>query len=152
DGVDEVAIAPFESHDVSATIHAASFAHSKEQALAQVRSIPEPGKHNNTALYSAVSYGLDVLADRVRTLQSNGSAPTPETMLVVMTDGKNEVLAGDDAGLLSGAEGLNEVAGKVSASRLQVMGIGFGERRNIDVAALQRMSTDPPLMAADADS
>jgi Mg-chelatase subunit ChlD len=152
DGVDEVAIAPFESHDVSATIHAATFAHSKEQALAQVRSIPEPGKHNNTALYSAVSYGLDVLADRVRTLQSNGSTPAPETTLVVMTDGKNEVLVGDDAGLLSGAEGLNEVAGKVSASRLQVLGIGFGERSNIDVAALQRMSTDPPLMAADADS
>src|SRR5215472_14761046 len=126
DGVDEVAIVPFESHDVAATIHSASFARTREQALAQVQKIPAPAKNNNTALYSAVSFGLDLLQDHVGSLRSNGTAP-PQATLVVMTDGKNEILAGDDAGLLNGPEGLDEVARKASASQVQVIGIGFGE-------------------------
>src|ERR1041385_4318117 len=78
-GVDEVAIVPFESHNVASTIRAASFAHTKEDALTQVSGITEPQTHNNTALYSSVSVGLDVLNDHVRTLQnSNMVAPRSE--------------------------------------------------------------------------
>jgi len=150
DGVDEVAIVPFESHDVASTIRAASFARTKQEALSQIGNLPEPRKHNNTALYSAVALGLDVLNDRIRNIQKN--AALPEATLVVMTDGKNEVLAGDDAGLLRGAEGLDQAAQKVSESRLRVIGIGFGERDKVDLAALQRLTTDPPYMAGDADS
>jgi Ca-activated chloride channel family protein len=151
DGVDEVAILPFESHDVASTIRAASFAHTKEDALTQVNGITEPQRQNNTALYSAVSVGLDVLSDHIRTLQ-NGNTVAPETMLVVMTDGKNEVLAGDDPGLLSGPEGLEQVSHKVTASHVQVIGIGFGESNEIDRTALERISTEPPYMASDAAS
>ncbi len=152
DGVDEVAILPFESHDVGSAIRAASFAHTKEDALAQVRNIPGPQAQNNTALYSAVSLGLDVLSDHIRTLQGSGSTDAPETMLVVMTDGKNEVLPGDDADLLKGPEGLEQVSKKVAASRLQVVGIGFGKSGEVDLAALGRISTERPYMASDADS
>ena len=151
DGVDEVAIIPFESHDVAATIRAASFAHTKEDALSQVRSIPDPQRRNNTALYSAVSLGLDVLSDHVRAMEAGNKTYSPESMLVVMTDGTNEVLAGDDPGLLSGPEGLEQVARKVSSSRLQVVGIGFGEQSEIDLDALRRISTEPPYMASDAE-
>src|SRR5215467_4913442 len=151
DGVDEVAIVPFESHDVAATIHSASFARTREQALAQVQKIPAPAKNNNTALYSAVSFGLDLLQDHVGSLRSNGTAP-PQATLVVMTDGRNEVLAGDDAGLLNGPEGLDEVARKASASQVQIIGIGFGEPGEIDLGALRRTSNDPPYMATDAES
>src|SRR5215469_1022399 len=110
DGVDEVAIVPFESHNVASTIRAASFAHTKADALAQVNGIPAPLARNNTALYSAVSLGLDALHDHIHRLQESDSGYAPETMLIVMTDGRNEVYAGDDAGLLSGAEGLDEAA------------------------------------------
>src|SRR6266700_544600 len=151
DGVDEVAILPFESHGVASTIRAASFAHTKDDALTQVKSIPEPQGHNNTALFSAVSVGLDVLNDHVHSLQ-NGNTVAPETMLVVMTDGKNEVLAGDDPDLLSGPEGLEQVSHKVSTSHVQVIGIGFGESNEIDRTALERISTEQPYMASDADS
>ena len=150
DGVDEVAIVPFESHNVASTIRAASFAHTKDEALAEVKSILAPEAHNNTALYSAVSLGLDVLHDHIHTLQESDRSYAPETMLIVMTDGRNEVYAGDDAGLLNGAEGLDEAARKVSASRIQVIGIGFGERNEVDLAALQRLSTEKPHMATDA--
>lgn len=150
DGVDEVAIVPFESHNVASTIRAASFAHTKDEALAQVKSLPAPLARNNTALYSAVSLGLDALHDHIHTLQASDNSYAPETMLIVMTDGKNEVYAGDDASLLNGTEGLDEAARKVSASRIQVIGIGFGERNEVDLAALQRLTTDKPHMATDA--
>jgi len=152
DGVDEVAILPFESHDVTSTIRAASFAHTKEEALAQVKNIPEPQAHNNTALYSAVSLGLDVLNEHIHAAQGSGGTYAPETMLVVMTDGRNEVLPGDDADLLSGPAGLDQVARKVSASRLQVIGIGFGQSNEVDLPALERISTERPYMAVDADN
>ena len=152
DGVDEVAIVPFESHDVAASIRAASFARTKEQALAQVQKIPAPERYNNTALYSSVSFGLDLLNDHLHSSQNNTGSTPPQATLVVMTDGKNEVFAGDDAGLLSGPEGLEEVGRKVSASQVQVIGIGFGEPGEIDLGALRRMSSEPPYMATDADS
>ena len=150
DGVDEVAIVPFESHNVASTIRAASFAHTKDEALAQVKNLPSPQAPNNTALYSAVSFGLDALHDHIHTLQEPDRSYAPETMLIVMTDGRNEVYAGDDPGLLSGAEGLDEAARKVSASGIQVIGIGFGERNEVDLAALQGLSTEQPHMAMDA--
>jgi Ca-activated chloride channel family protein len=151
DNVDEVAIVPFESHNVASTIRAASFAHTKNDALAQVNSIPDPQRHNNTALYSAVSLGLDVLNDHTRALQTRNNSYAPETMLIVMTDGMNEVFAGDDAGLLNGPEGLEQAAQKVSSSRLQVIGIGFGDKSEVDLGALKRISTKGPYMATDAD-
>jgi hypothetical protein len=149
DGVDEVAIVPFESHYVASTIRAASFAHTQQDALAQVAAIPAPQGQNNTALFSAVSLGLDVLADHIRGLKTSGNSP--ETMLIVMTDGTNEILKGDDPGLLAGEEGLDQVAQKIAASRIPVTGIGFGDKDEVDVFALERLTGKKPYMANDAE-
>lgn len=143
DGVDEVAIVPFESHQVVDTIRSATFATTREQAAAEVENLSVPKGRNNTALYSAVVTGLDVLNAHIGTKAS-------EAMLVVMTDGKNEVFPGDDQGLLSGESGLGTAERTVKSSKIPVVGIGFGELHEIDEEALRRISTRPPSMAPDA--
>lgn len=145
EGVDQVAIVPFESHRVEETIRNASFAVTRAAAEAQVQNLSLPQGRNNTALYSAVAIGLDVLSNRVKQQAS-------EAMLVVMTDGKNEVLPGDDAGLLDGGPGLEEVGEKIVASQLPVIGIGFGAANEVDENALRRLSTRPPSIAPDAET
>jgi Ca-activated chloride channel family protein len=134
--VDRVAIVAFESHNVAGQIQAAQFATSKADALAQIQALPGPRPKNNTALYSAVVLGLQVLAQ-----QAGSAAGSPETLLIVMTDGKNEVYKGDDAGLLDGPSGLQQAANAVQASGTQVIGIGFGDPGGIDTAALRQLST-----------
>jgi hypothetical protein len=101
-------------------------------------------------LYSAVVDGVNLLNRHLQQTQAS-SSPSPEALLIVMTDGRNEVLPGDDAGLLAGAAGLEETAKDVTASRIPVIGIGFGERNEIDQVALGRLSTQPPYMADDAE-
>lgn len=134
--VDHVAIVPFESHNVAETINTAQFASSKPDALAEIEALPDPQPKNNTALYSAVELGLRVLAKEAASLPGS-----PETLLVVMTDGKNEVFKGDDDGLLDGSEGLNQAGNAVQASGIQVIGIGFGDPGSIDETALRQLST-----------
>lgn len=142
DGVDRVAIVPFESHNVVTNIRSAVFATTKEQALAQVNNLPAPEARNNTALFSAVYTGVDVVAEQSKLAAADGvESNLPETMLVVMTDGKNDVLPGDDLGLLSGPKGLNQVSAKVRGSQLQVIGVGFGEAAEVDGDALGKLST-----------
>jgi hypothetical protein len=65
-------------------------------------------------------------------------AALPESLLVVMTDGKNEVGKGDDAGLLDGAAGLQEAANATRSSGVQVIAVGFGDRGSIDESAYDR--------------
>jgi len=139
DGTDQVAIVAFESHNVEPTIRAAHFATSKAQALQQVDALPAPQPRNNTGLYSAVAIGLDVLSGQMKNATSKYGAP--EAMLIVMTDGTNEVLRGDDPGLLAGPAGLDEVTQKVEASGIQTIAVGFGDRKEIDEEALRRIGT-----------
>ena len=139
DGTDEVAIVAFESHNVVPPIKAAKFASTKDEALRQVNDLPAPKPKNNTGLYTAVDVGLDVLKEKLA--NTGGGAGAPEGLLVVMTDGANEVLKGDDPGLLNGDEGLDLVAGRVTASGLKVVGVGFGDVSQIDEKALSRLST-----------
>ena len=139
DGLDEVAIVAFESHGVVEGIKAAKFAATKDQALQQVSSLPAPKPKNNTGLYSAVDMGLDVLKQKLA--DTSGDAGAPEGLLVVMTDGANEVYKGDDPGLLAGDEGLNIVANRVTGSGINVVGVGFGDVSQIDEKALSRLST-----------
>ena len=139
DGLDEVAIVAFESHGVVAGIKAAKFASTKDEALQQVNALPAPKPKNNTGLYSAVDVGLDVLKERLA--GAGGGAGAPEGLLVVMTDGANEVYKGDDPGLLAGDDGLALVGGRVAASGLNVVGVGFGDVSQIDEKALSRLST-----------
>jgi hypothetical protein len=135
-GTDRVAIVPFESHRVLQTIRSAPFATTAEEARRQISSLPLPQPKNNTALFSAVDAGLDVLAEQMSKAQGS-----PEVMLVVMTDGKNDVGRGDDPGLLSGPAGLQAVANKVRASGIQVVAVGIGDERSIDADAMRQMST-----------
>lgn len=146
DGVDQVAIVPFESHNVVSTIQSAAFAQTREQADGQARALPAPRKQNNTALFSAVSAGLDVLKAR-REMQ----AADVDTLLIVMTDGTNDVQHGDDPGLLSGNGGLVQAHSNVALARIEVIAIGFGDPAKIDQYALAQISTRTPYMAADAD-
>ena len=146
DGVDQVAVVPFESHNVESRIRQARFATTRSGAQAEVDALPKPGPKNNTALYSSVAIGLDVLRDK---LHRKAGAALPDVSLIVMTDGKNEVYKGDDPDLLDGADGLDAVAAKVQDSGIQVIGVGFGDPAEIDVTALRRLSTSN-YMAPDA--
>jgi hypothetical protein len=135
--VDRIAIVPFESHNVEQQIAGAVFARSKEAAIAQIESLTVPQAKNNTALYSAVAFGLHALAKEA----SSSVSTNPETLMVVMTDGKNEVLKGDDDGLLDGPSGLQQAARAVQTSGTDVIGVGFGDEGLVDESALRQIST-----------
>ncbi len=138
ESVDHVAIVPFESHNVAGPINNAQFATTKTDVSSQIEALPVPQPRNNTALYSAIVLGLQVLSK-----QSAAIPGSPETQLIVMTDGKNEVYKGDDPGLLDGPAGLEEAVKAVRSSGTQVIGIGFGSPGSADVdeAALRQLST-----------
>jgi Mg-chelatase subunit ChlD len=138
ESVDHVAIVPFESHNVAEPINNAQFATTRADVSSQIEALPVPQPRNNTALYSAVVLGLQVLSRQAAATQGS-----PETQLIVMTDGKNEVYKGDDPGLLDGPAGLDEAAKAVRSSGTQVIGIGFGAPGSADVdeAALRQLST-----------
>jgi hypothetical protein len=141
EGTDRIAIVPFESHNVVSTIRSAVYVTTKADAMSQLRALPTPSAKNNTALYQAVFSGVDSLQTEISTLQREGhGAQTVQPHLVVMTDGKNEVMAGDDPQLLNGDLGLQQAAAQVQASHLDVIGIGFGDRASIDIAAMHRLS------------
>lgn len=142
DGTDRIAIVPFESHNVVPTIRAAVYATTKADAMAQLNALPAPANKNNTALYQAVFSGVQSLQDELGSLEREGHLRKElQPHLVVMTDGKNEVFAGDDPQLLNGDLGLQQAAAQVASSHLDVIGVGFGDRAAIDAAALQRLST-----------
>ncbi len=151
EGSDEIAIVPFESHNVVSTIHAAVFSDRKADLLAQLNAMPAPGPKNNTALFQAVFSGVEALKGEIASLERDGHAPAElQPHLVVMTDGKNEVQSGDDPNLLNGPLGLTQAATQVGTSRFDVVGVGFGDRAAIDADALKRLSTRF-FYAADAD-
>ena len=151
EGSDELAIVPFESHSVVPTIRAAVFSSRKADVLAQLNALPQPSPKNNTALYQAAFTGVEALRNEVTSLEHEGRAANElQPHLILMTDGKNEVLAGDDAQLLNGPLGLQQAAAQVADSHMDVVGVGFGDRAAIDAAALQRLSTRF-FYAADAD-
>ncbi len=142
EGSDRVAIVPFESHNVVPTIHAAVFTTRKADALSQLKALPVPGNRNNTALYQAVFTGEESLRNEVELLRHGGNANEDiQPHLIVMTDGRNEVMSGDDGQLLNGELGLQQAAAQVQAAHMDTVGIGFGERTAIDTAALQRLSS-----------
>jgi Ca-activated chloride channel family protein len=145
-GADRVAVVAFESHNVLEQIRAAKFASTAEEARRQVASLPVPHPKGNTALYSAVDGGLDVVAEQLARAQG-----APEVMMVVLTDGKNDVQPGDDLGLLAGPEGLAAVANKVRASGIQVIAVGLGDARSIDEGAMRQLGTQFHLVS-DAES
>lgn len=141
EGVDQIAIVPFESHHVVPTIRAAVFTSSRSEAMAQLKAMPQPAPNNNTALFQAVFSGVQAMQTEMATLVKPGTTAADfQPRVIVMTDGKNEVARGDDADLLDGPLGMQQAVAKVASSGLDVIGIGFGDRSQIDTQALQRLS------------
>ena len=140
EGADRVAIVPFESHLVQPRISSAQFARTKADAVSQVRALPMPEMHNNTALYSAAVFGIETLQAALPRMQSAGEDQL-ETMVILLTDGNNEVLKGDDLGLLAGPSGQDQAAMVVRKSGIPVVAIGFSDTGGLDEVALKRIST-----------
>jgi Ca-activated chloride channel family protein len=147
DGQDLVAIIPFSSRNVEATIAAAHFVSTRAEAQAELDALPRPEVRNNTALYSAVRAATERLRQQHR---SN----TDQPRLLLLTDGTNDVhpQVGDDPGLLSGENGLTTVAAAVQQSGVDVLPIGIGDRHSIDEIAMTRLGTRPPLITFDVDA
>lgn len=141
EGVDQIAIVPFESHHVVSTIQSAVFTSKRDEAMAQLKALPRPEAKNNTALFQAVYSGVQAMQSEMAALVKPGSAAAEfQPRVIVMTDGKNEVMRGDDSDLLDGPLGMQQAVAKVADSGLDVIGIGFGDRSGIDTEALQRLS------------
>lgn len=147
DGQDRVAIVPFASRDVEKTIAAARFVSTRAEAQTELDALPRPEPRNNTALYSAVRAA-------VQTLERERSADSEQPRLILLTDGTNDVhpQAGDDSGLLTGTNGLNDAAAAVQQSGVDVLPIGLGDRHSIDEVAMTRLGTRPPLITFDVDA
>jgi hypothetical protein len=129
-GAVRVAIAPFGSVEVAPRIEAASFTR-PDSAAREIDDLPAPDREN-TALYSAVALATDRLGRELRS-----APPAAVGLLVVVTDGNNDIRAGDDAGLLQGAGGLARAAETVGASPAGVGIVGIG---NLDQAALRTLA------------
>ena len=141
EGVDQIAIVPFESHHVVPTIRAAVFTSRRDEAMAQLTAVPPPGPKNNTALFQAVFSGVQAMQSELASLVKPGmTAADFQPRILVMTDGKNEVARGDDLDLLDGPLGMQQAAAAVASSGFDVIGIGFGDRSEIDTDALKHLS------------
>ncbi len=92
-------------------------------------------------MFSGGEASLQAEVDQHCRHAGSGQGLSLQPHLVVMTDGKNEVVAGDDTQLLNGDLGLQQAAAQVQASHIDTIGIGFGDRSAIDTSALQRTSS-----------
>lgn len=127
-GID-VALVPFESRAVAASFAAVKFV-APTEAVAQLEKLPAP-LSGNTALYSAIAEGLHVLD---RPGASDGA-----TVLVVLTDGVNDVgHARDDAGLLGGQAGKDQAQRLIASSKHQIWLVGAGA--GVDAAELKTLA------------
>jgi Mg-chelatase subunit ChlD len=146
EGSDQIAIAPFASRNVVPTIRSTPFARTIQELRGEIEALPEPQPRNNTALYSAVDAAISVLKDQARAAGNDA-----ELLLLTMTDGENDVRAGDDPGLLEGAAGLDTIGRRVKDSGIQAIGVGFGDRTSLDEAALRQISTQTYLVNEPAE-
>jgi hypothetical protein len=113
-----IAVAPFASRNLAPQIRAAAFT-DPQSALAQVDALPQP--EGNTGLYSAVEIGSEVVKGALQ----NAPKDAWGAMLVI-TDGRNDVRAGDDPGLLSGVPGRDAAINAVASSGSYVWLVGIG--------------------------
>lgn len=130
DGVDQMAVAPFDSVEVVSRIANAEFQSTRAGVQAQIDRLKLGA---NTALYSAVFEGLKKLEAR--------NVSGAQASLIVFTDGKNDVLtAPHDPGLLGDNE-LPKVIARAKEANVQVFAIGFGTPgQNFDENALRQIA------------
>lgn len=132
-GVDYIAVIPFHSHGVIEGIQKAHFFTSKIELQNYISQIPAPLPVNNTALYSAARAALDKLLQIKREQEANA-----QYLLVIMTDGKNDVRADDDKGLDTDVDAM--IALKRRAD-LPIISIGFGNDQNLNPKDLREMAS-----------
>ena len=133
DGLDHLAVVPFDSHNVAARIRQAVFADTAAQVRQQIAALEPPAKNNNTALYSAIYEALGVLTPYKE--RDN------DVSLMLLTDGKNDVdpPPEDDLGLLQ-AEDFPIVKAKTEVAAVPIVTIGFGAKGAFDEAALRSLA------------
>lgn len=137
-----IAVAPFASRNLAPQIRAASFT-DPQSALAQVDALPQP--EGNTGLYSAVEIGSEVVKGALQNQPRDAWGA-----LLVITDGRNDVRAGDDPGLLSGAPGREAAVNAVASSGSYVWLVGIGDAPDgADLAALAGTHGERYLVAED---
>src|SRR5262245_32036022 len=127
---DRIAIAPFESHEVRARIEDAVFAKTPAEAEGQIGSL-QARRDGNTALYSATIFALN----RLQRLKKE--EPDRQYMLVILTDGKNDLREGDDPETLQRKDDLDGVVKKLYETNIQTFAIGVGDA--VDAEALKQM-------------
>src|SRR5215813_8866668 len=127
---DRIAIAPFESHEVRARIENAVFAETPEAAEGQINSL-QARRDGNTALYTATIIALNKL-QKLKKKESDR-----QYMLVILTDGKNDLREGDDPETLQRKDDLDGVVKKLYESNIQTFTIGVGDA--VDAEALKQM-------------
>jgi Ca-activated chloride channel family protein len=136
EGVDRMAIAPFDSQRVADRIRAVGFEATRAGIRRQIAAL-QPRPRGNTALFSAVFEGLQILRSYA---QEDG-----QVSLIVFTDGKNDVRhPSDDPGLLDGDEGLRAVTALAQDVGVTVYTIGYGAPGvSFDEASLQALKYPP---------
>ncbi|MFC2173195.1 VWA domain-containing protein [Acidobacteriota bacterium] len=149
DGVDSIAIAPFESHEVKTTIDQADFTTSKYQAIRTIDSFRLEGDKSkrNTALYCAAAHALDKLKKRRDANQSRNYA------LIIMTDGKNEIWVAerDSRGRMHYddpvcvPDTLKSFIDDADRTKIQIFTVGFGP--GSDEVALRQMRWPKDIMS-----
>lgn len=114
---DQVAVASFDSRQVKNRIDAAQF---QSPSASQIDELPRP-VDGNTALYSATDFALD----RLNRQKQRDSSRQP--ILIILTDGRNDVgHRSDDPGLMTEND-LSKLTGKIDQLNIQVFTIGFGQ-------------------------
>ena len=140
DGEDRVAIAPFDSRAVRQRIMEAPFRTTRAEAVADLNRL-QPSPRGNTAFYSAIDIALERVTE-VMQLPEVASRGV-ELLVVAFTDGRNDVQAGDDPGLLTGDDGLSRTIEKVRRTATQIplrlVTVGF-EGSTFDQRPLQQLA------------
>ena len=136
-GVDYVAVIPFESHRVMDRIQEAKFFDNQKELETHINTLPKPELGNNTALFSAVIGALDKLKE---VQKSHG--PNAQYLLVVLTDGKNHLRAGDDKDLEASPDRVRAVEDEL---QLPVLTIGFGNDQNLKEDDLKKIAWENPI-------
>jgi hypothetical protein len=136
-GVDYVAVIPFESHHVMERIRESKFFDNQEELQQHINTLPEPTSQNNTALFSAVMGALAKLKDVQNNLGSNA-----QYLLVVLTDGKNDLRRGDDKDLEASPDPVRDFEGVM---QLPVLTIGFGNDQNLKEDDLKKLAWENPI-------
>jgi hypothetical protein len=131
-GVDYVAVIPFHSHRVVEGVREAEFFNDQKKLEEHISKIEEPEPRNNTALFSAMRAALDRLKDA-----RDEHGVNAQYLLIVLTDGKNDVHAGDDKDLEVSPDGV--VAFKNSL-KIPIITVGFGNDQNLNPSDLRSLA------------